>query len=319
MRRSPIVLVNTDDLDSVLQEFLDYCRTKNLSPHTIGYYRDRLRQFLGFCLNRLGVTDINSVSSASVRAYLADAVDSDYPTATINHAIKAARAFFNYLVDEGRLQTSPLARTKLLRAERKIIQTFSTDHINRLLSECNRKTFVGLRDYAMMLTMLDTGLRVSELCGLKTADIDWSTDFLRVWGKGSKERFVPFGTSVRKALREYLARKGDINAEGNVFVSHFAEPLDRRVVRVILRKLGEKARLSGVRVSPHTLRHTFAKNWILNGGDPFSLQRMLGHTTQQMVSQYVNLAAEDIQLQHSKFSPADRLSQAATGRRVVLR
>lgn len=319
MRRSPIKLIDTDDLDSALQEFLDYCRAKNLSPHTVGYYRDRLRPFFDLCRNRLGVADIGSVSSASVRAFITHAMDLGYSTSTINHTIRAARALFNYFVDEGRLEASPLARIRLLRMEKKIIETFSNDHIDRLLSECDRKTFIGLRDYAMILTMLDTGLRISELCGLKTTDIDWSSGFLRVLGKGSKERVVPFGTSVHKALRQYLERRGDINGESHVFLSHFAEPLDRRVVRVILRKLGEKAGMTGVRVSPHTLRHTFAKNWILNGGDPFSLQRILGHTTQQMVSQYVNLATEDIRAQHAKFSPGDRLAQATTGRRVMLR
>ena len=188
-----------------------------------------------------------------------------------------------------------------------------------MLRQCNRKTFIGLRDYTILLTLIDTGLRVSELCGLGVCDIDWSSGFMRVLGKGSKERLVPFGTTLRRALHEYIGRKGQFGGDHYLFVNQFAQRLDRRVVRLILLKLGEKAGVKGVRISPHTCRHTFAKNWILNGGDPFSLQRILGHTTQQMVSHYVNLAANDIRVQHSKFSPADRLAKPTIGRRIVLR
>ena len=319
MRRSRIALVNADDLDSTLREFLDCCRTKNLSPHTIGYYRDRLRQFFEFCRNQLGVTEINSVSAAEVRAFVTHGLDLGYSISTINHTLGAARTLFNYLVEEDRLSKSPLTRVKPLRAQKRLIQTFSDDQVDRMLAQCSRKTFIGLRNRAMILTLLDTGLRVSELCGLMTADIDWSSGFVSVFGKGSKQRLLPFGASVRKALHEYLERRGDIHGKHQVFLSQYAEPLGRRVVNVIVQRLGEKAGVSGVRVSPHTSRHTFAKNWILNGGDPFSLQRILGHTTQQMVAQYVNLAADDIRVQHSKFSPADRLAKAAAGRRVVLR
>lgn len=126
-------------------------------------------------------------------------------------------------------------------------------------------------------------------------------------GKGTKERMVPFGASIKQALKEYLKRRGDIENNNRLFLTHFAEPVNRHTLVRTLRKLGKKAGVKNVRVSPHTFRHTFAKNWILAGGDSFSLQKILGHTTQEMVSQYVNLATNDLRTQHSKFSPVDRL------------
>jgi len=308
-----------DKLDTALQEFLDYGRTKNLSPHTIGYYRDRLRLFFGYCRDTQHINEPNLVTVVSARGFITYAMDKGYSIKTINHTMTAVKALYNYLMDEGTIPISPVARIKPLKTEHKMIHAFGDKDIEDMLRQCNRKTFVGLRDYTILLTLIDTGLRVSELCGLEAGDIDWSSGFMRVLGKGSKERQVPFGMTLRRALRDYVNRKGHVGGDHRLFVNQFAQPLDRRLVRLILVKLGQKAGVTGVRVSPHTCRHTFAKNWILNGGDPFSLQRILGHTTQEMVSQYVNLATEDIRVQHSKFSPGDRLAQATTGRRVILR
>ena len=104
-----------------------------------------------------------------------------------------------------------------------------------------------------------------------------------------------------------------------MFLNQYGEAMDRHSVRRVVVSLGKKAGISNVQVSPHTFRNTFAKNWIVNGGDPFSLQRILGHSTQQMVSHYVNLATGGLQLQHSRFSPVDRLNLCLEPRRIRLK
>ena len=156
--------------------------------------------------------------------------------------------------------------------------------------------------------------------GLRLPDIDWSSSTILVLGKGGKEREIPFGKLVRRALARYLERRGEIEGEEHVFANQFGEPLTRFAVGNAIAHYGKLADIENVRCSPHTCRHTFAKNWILNGGDAFTLQRMLGHTTMEMVRRYVEMATGDITRQHQRYSPMDHLgSVKKTGRKKILR
>jgi integrase/recombinase XerD len=153
---------------------------------------------------------------------------------------------------------------------------------------------------------MDTGLRISEAISLKLEDIDWNRNSVKVMGKGSKERIVPFGRAVRKALMAYLDRRGNLDTD-MLFVTEYGETVRRQKALEAIKALGKKAGITGVRVSPHTLRHTFAKTFLVNGGDPFTLQQILGHTTLDMTRKYIALANSDLQTAHSKYSPADKL------------
>ncbi len=165
----------------------------------------------------------------------------------------------------------------------------------------------GQRDHALMLLLLDSGLRISEALSLRVDDVNWNEAVLTVIGKGGKERQVPFGAKVKRELWRYASKRGQIPGQDFLFVNRTGERLAVRQLQANLRRYAEKAQVKGVRVSPHTLRHTFAKMWILNGGDPFSLQKILGHTTMDMVRRYVDLASGDVAAQHRRFSPVDRL------------
>jgi integrase/recombinase XerD len=171
----------------------------------------------------------------------------------------------------------------------------------------------------MILTLLDTGLRLSEILGLRRDCIDWQGNRLIVRGKGDKERSVPFGTAVRRALWEYAQRRGDVSGQDVFFLDQFGGQICARHIQITLRRYGKQAGIEGVRVSPHTLRHTFATQYILNGGDAFSLQQILGHSTLEMVKQYVKLANRDVALQHRRYSPVDNLGSVEGPRRVRFR
>ena len=129
---------------------------------------------------------------------------------------------------------------------------------------------------------------------------------------------VPFGASVRSALSSYLARRADVETK-QVFVNQYGEPITRHGVAYMLRERGKAAGITGVRLSPHTLRHTFARTWLLNGGDAMSLQKMLGHSSLEMVRNYVNLAASDVSAIHRNVSPADRIAGSAKPGRKRIR
>ena len=122
---------------------------------------------------------------------------------------------------------------------------------------------------------------------------------------------MPVGNVLRKVLWRYQERRLEFSDIGKLFISDNGIPLSSRAVEKAIKEYGVQAKISGVRVSPHTFHHTFAKNHILNGGDVFSLQQILGHTTMDMVRQYVNLAGRDVKEQHQKFSPGDRFVRGA--------
>ncbi|WP_170308092.1 tyrosine-type recombinase/integrase [Paenibacillus dakarensis] len=207
---------------------------------------------------------------------------------------------------EGFIEVNPVKGIGTIKSERRIIETFSNAQIKVLLDTPNRSSFTGYRDYVIMLTLLDTGVRISELAGIKTHDIDWQARVICVYGKGRKERLVPFSRSLEKQLRLYLEIRGVLDHD-HVFVNIDNDPFQVRGIQQAIKLYGEAARIKGVRVSPHTFRHTFAKMYIMNGGDSFSLQKILGHTSLEIVRMYVNLFGTDVAAQHAKFSPLERL------------
>ena len=139
-------------------------------------------------------------------------------------------------------------------------------------------------------------------------DIDFLQSFILAKGKGNKERVVPFGSQVRRTLRRYIMHfrpEPDAPRTGEVFLTEDGLPLTPRAVQSMLLRLSNKAKMSGTRCNPHRFRHTFAKTFLMNGGDIFSLQKILGHSSLEVVKIYVNLITSDILEQHRKFSPVD--------------
>jgi len=158
-----------------------------------------------------------------------------------------------------------------------------------------------------MLTLLDTGIRVSELCGLRVDDVDLSNGYLRVMGKGQKERYVPIGAKLTKALLKYkLSRRSETSGLDNFFLTRDGQPLTKSRVEKIIRRYGEKAGIK-TRPSPHTFRSTKAVLYLRNGGDPFSLQRALGRSTLVMTRRYTNLADTDVRERHLKYGVVDKI------------
>jgi integrase/recombinase XerD len=202
------------------------------------------------------------------------------------------------------------------RQKQPIIPTFTLDQITAMLATCSAKTFIDQRDRAIIVLLFDSGLRVSELCGLTMDAINWSEQTMLILGKGNKERLVPFGAMAKQAMLSSMARRGDL-ATAYFFTTGYGDQLSRRRALEIIQTRGTTAGVKGVRLSPHTIRHTFAVNYLRNGGDVFSLQKMLGHSDLAMTRRYAELSQNDVQAKHRLYSPADSLPQttAATGRK----
>lgn len=301
------------DFEAARQSFFRYCRIRNLSGETLNFYRDTTKELVRQ-LNGLGVDR----PLDTTKEHLLSAIETkqnekikrgraETPAdATINKLIRGWRSFFNWMHTEGFIEENPVKGIGTIKSERRIIETFSNAQIKALLDTPNRSTFTGFRDYVIMLLLLDTGIRISELTGIEMHDIDWKDRTIVVYGKGRKERIVPFSKILEKQLRLYLEIRGILDHD-SVFVNIDNNPFQVRGIQQAIQIYGREARIKGVRVSPHTFRHTFAKMYIMNGGDSFSLQQILGHTSLEIVRMYVNLFGTDVSAQHAKFSPLERL------------
>jgi integrase/recombinase XerD len=187
------------------------------------------------------------------------------------------------------------------RVPHKVIEPVADDLLRRLPSVCS------VRDRAIVLLMLDTGLRVSEVASIRLGDLR-SDGTLKVRGKGSRERMVPVGSTARQAIVRYVGQRGPGQPDDALFLGRRGE-ISTRGLQHMLRRLKGRVGVTG-RLSPHSLRHTFARSYLVNGGDVFSLQRILRHTTLDMVKRYVALADVDLVTRHAAASPADRLADS---------
>jgi site-specific recombinase XerD len=229
---------------------------------------------------------------------------------TVNCYARSLRVFFSWLFSEGIIESHPFEKVKIPRPMRKVIATFSTAQLQALISAINISTPVGQRDLTMLLLMLDSGMRVSELCGIELEDLRLEEGIIKVLGKGNKERLIPVGKQVQKLLWHYINRFRPEPMKPQcriLFLTDDGYPMHRERVGEIFKRYGNLADIQGVRCSPHTFRHTAAVSFLRNGGDVFSLQRLLGHSSLEMTRRYSELADIDIQRAHRRASPVDNL------------
>jgi site-specific recombinase XerD len=258
-----------------------------------------VRDFILYLQNRTRWTDHPNMPSP--RGNLA--------AISIQNYVRGLRAFFNWLYKEGYTEDHILGDLRPPRAPQKLVGILTEDEIRRILSCLDTDTASGCRDTAIIITALDTGLRLSEIANLKMADAQIQEGYLKVMGKGAKERIVPIGGLAQKALQRYVfhfrpeALRSD---EDNLFLGLDGKAVSGDAVRLIFARLAHKSSVK--HFHPHLCRHTFATNYLINGGDVFSLQQILGHTSLEMVKRYVTLASAQVRVQHRKFSPMDRMN-----------
>ena len=213
-------------------------------------------------------------------------------------------------MSEGIIESNPFDRVKIPRPPSKVIPTFTDSQIQELLGTTDARSPEGFRDYTIIMTLLDTAMRVSELCHLKLDDMWLEDGVLKVLGKGNKERLIPIGKQVQRLLWRYINRYRPEPRGPNynfVFLTRDGSPLTKDRVEKIIAYYGKKVGISGVRCSPHTFRHTAAIKFLRNGGDVFSLQKMLGHASLEMTRRYCELANIDVKRAHITASPVDNL------------
>jgi integrase/recombinase XerD len=296
------------DFDAVIDAFILSRHLKNASTETLHWYRKRLKPFAEFCQQRNETP--STFSRETILAYLNFRLQHLTPQ-TVNGDLRAIKAFARWLVREGFRNDNPTQGIEKLKEPLHYPRTLSDEQVVALVNTIAKHahTFSGLRDLTFVCLLLDTGLRLSEALNLKLSDIDLSQGFVRVVGKGSKERFVPIGESVKVVLHRYLMRRMTVTNAGDwLFITTLATRLTKRQAHMRLSLWAKKAGIEGVRVSPHSLRFTFVRKWLQSGGDSIVLQRILGHQTTQMTSYYARLFATDLKDAHKRHSPIDALA-----------
>ncbi|MFC1966843.1 tyrosine-type recombinase/integrase [Chloroflexota bacterium] len=308
------------ELGNLIQGFKLSCQTEGKSPKTIEWYTTFLRRFLAFLLLSNYPTDAAQINKEVIRAFIlylqkeAKTPRSNEPLspATVQGYVRTLKVFFSWMVKEDYLADSPTAKIPVPKAPVKVINTFSHEQIGELAQACYKSNGNGYRNLTILLLLLDSGIRVSELVHIDLTDINQAEGWIKISkGKGSKERVVPVGSVVQKSLWKYINHHRSQPLTQKVtrlFLSDDGLPLTRSGIQQMLRRCGKRACISGVRCSPHTFRHTFAKSYLVNGGDIFSLQKILGHSSLASVRVYLNLFGTDIKKQHQKYSPADNLA-----------
>ena len=292
-------------LSKAIEHYVNGLYAEGKSPKTIEAYSGNLKRFSEFC----GEQKALDITPAHIRAYLAERSQSS-SSHTTHQAFRVLKTFFRWCIREGFLETSPLANVKAPRLANKVIPTFSPAEIKKMLSLCKQRTFLGDRNRAIIPCLLDTGMRASELIGLTLNDVDFKEGLMRVKGKGDKERLIRLGNASRQALWKYMLIR-DVKASEHeiaLWLSEEMKPFTRNGLFLVIRRLGKRAAIEGVRCSPHTFRHTFAVNFLRAGGNVFDLQTLGGWSSLEMVKRYSqSLNTEDALRAHAKFSPVDRM------------
>lgn len=229
---------------------------------------------------------------------------------TINGYLRALRSFWSWLEREMLTIDNPFTRLRIQKPPEKIFLIFTEEQLLKFFSTIDTASRTGYRDYAICLILLDTGIRCSELINLRLVDVNLDSRLLKVWGKGSKERSVPIGAKAQKAIwkyQTYYRPEPAIPRFDYVFLTHDGRPLTKDRLEAIVERYGKKAGITGVRVSPHTFRHTAIVMLLRNDCNVFSLQRITGHSRVENLMPYVNLVQSDVSRAHQRSSPVDNL------------
>ncbi|MCB0049834.1 MAG: tyrosine-type recombinase/integrase [Caldilinea sp.] len=291
-------------IDEALQVLIIDAKARQCTPPTIAHYRGRITDFARWLANQDGaIHTVDGITHHHIRQYLAHLIDRGLASATVHTHGRAVRAFLNFCQREGIVQESAFARVRIGRPDR--IEKLPLDRadIDRLLAASD-----SARDTAIVLTLLDTGIRASECTALNVGDIGRQCLHIRK-GKGRKARTVPFGQRTAAAIAEYIAERGELPPKTPLFASNTNRNLDGRLTASGLRRvivlLADAAGVVGVH--PHRFRRTFAVWSLRNGMSIYHLQRIMGHEDLDTLRGYLSLVDNDLREAHARFGPVDAM------------
>lgn len=313
-------------LEKAIEIYLATLATEGKSPRYISWLKTRLRYFTDF-IHQTQEKDfrLQDLTVEVGRGFIRELMSRDVKYSShpflearsgklavqyIHGCGRAMRSFSSWAYEEGYLEENVMQRLKLPKLPTIQPEPLSEEEICRVLAISLDHTLERLRNYSMLMLFLDTGIRLNELITLKQSKIDFVIGEMTVLGKGNKERKVPIGSQAKKALIDYLTKERPDPENPRdadcVYLNADRHPISNEVVEKVFQRVKKAAGLPNFH--PHICRHTFSVRYLINGGDVFSLQKILGHSSLDMTRKYVNLASGDVKDKHRQFSPMDNLN-----------
>ena len=296
-------------LDKLIVHFAQSNRADGKSPKTISWYSEMLDGFKRFLESKGYRAVLSDFDIESVREFVVHEQERAMSPYTVQGKVRALKAFSLWLFREGYMSENLLSDYKLPKVPAILIEPLTSAEIEQLVQCQNPLTAIGCRDIAILILMLDSGIRLSELCSLHFTNAHVEEGYLKVMGKGSKERVVPIGASAQKMLWRYIIHFRPaplLEADNYLFLTLDGKPLRPNAVKLLINRWGNKAGVP--RLHAHLCRHTFATNFLVyHCGDVFRLQQILGHTSLEMVRRYVHYASTQALMYGRTISPVDQM------------
>ncbi|WP_113929883.1 tyrosine recombinase XerC [Bacillus sp. P14.5] len=295
-----------ENANQYLNNFITYLQIeKNYSEFTVTFYKDDIREFFLF-MNEQNLHALSEIEYFDARLFLTGLHERNFARASISRKISSLRSFFRFLNREGTLTENPFALVSSPKSEKRLPKFFYEEEMETLFRACEGEEPLQVRNRAMFELFYATGIRVSECAGLRMKDIDFSLSTILVNGKGSKERYVPFGTYAHEELEMYInISRGQLmkNEEHEyVFVNYKGGPLTARGIRHVLNGIVKKASLTA-KIHPHMLRHTFATHLLNNGADMRTVQELLGHENLSSTQIYTHVTKDHLRKTYLNHHP----------------
>lgn len=295
---------STNQANHLADQFIHHLRVeKGLAKNTIESYSRDLTRYFDF-LEKNNVHPLNA-SQINIMEYISS-LAGPLSIRSIARNLSSLKVFYRFLVSDGKIQTNPARLISNPKMPRRLPAVLSGEEVERLLAAPDASSMRGLRDKAMLELLYASGLRVSELVGLRVANINLEAGWVRTIGKGSKERMVPMGSKAQQCLKEYLAHSRPSllkkRSSSSLFVTSRAKPMSRQAFWKIIKRC---SLLAGIRktISPHSLRHSFASHLLEHGADLRSVQIMLGHADISTTQIYTHVTRERLKQIHEKYHP----------------
>jgi len=287
------------------ESFLQYIRTeKRYSPHTVTSYQNDLDQFFHWLgENHPGMSG-DSVTPAAVRGWMVSLLEEGYAPGSVHRKMSALRAFFRYLRRHGMSSADPMSALKLPRKPRQLPVFVAEEALDRLLDDFKfGDDFSGIRDRTIVEFLYLTGMRRSELIGLRDEDVDLSSGQVRVTGKRGKQRIIPLAASFIRSLGTYLAARNEAHPDGDWFfvTGRGNKMYDKAVYNIVRRYLAMVTTIE--KKSPHVLRHTFATHMLNHGADLNSIKELLGHASLSATQVYTHNTFEQLKKVYKQAHP----------------
>ena len=300
------------DWDSSIENFKNYLKLeRGLSMNSIKSYEFDLFQFKNFIIENSINESPKKCSSSTVKTYLYKNF-SNKKSRSQARSISALKSFFNYLLFEGEINSSPLNDIESPKIENKLPEVLTENEIKSLISSVNLDSEFGQRNKTIIEVLYGTGIRVSELTELKLSNIFFNENILKVTGKGNKERFVPLGRIASIEIKKYLNDRDKLKINSKftdiVFLNRYGRKLTRSMIFKVISDSSKNAKIDK-KISPHTLRHSYATHLLKNGADLRTIQLILGHESITTTEIYTHLDSFHLEEVLKKYHPRENENQ----------